>query len=55
MFLTMQLIERAGLSAARPLLSAMTLQEGRDVYGEQAILYSCLRGMMLAAIADIGH
>ena len=54
MLLTMQLIERAGLSGGRPLFSAVTLQEGKEVYGQQPISYSCLRGMMLTAIADIG-
>ena len=54
MLLTMQLIERAGLSGGRPLFFAVTLQQGREVYGEQPTSYSCLRGMMLAAIADIG-
>ena len=43
----MQLIERAGLSGDRPLFSAVTLQEGKEMYGEQPISYSCLRGMLL--------
>ncbi|CAL8465739.1 g5275 [Coccomyxa elongata] len=30
------------------------MEEGKEVYGEQPISYSCLRGMLLAAIADIG-
>ncbi|CAL8472192.1 g11734 [Coccomyxa elongata] len=30
------------------------MEEGKEVYGAQPISYSCLRGMLLAAIADIG-
>ena len=54
MLLTLKLIDRAKLSGARPLFSAVTVQDGKEVYGNQPISYSHTRELLLRAFRDVG-